>query len=197
VIIYSRSATRETLRQFAYVTRRDTFDATLRYWLDVMRAGPFYVSDFRLGNQVFRGAPTDGTMTVALTYHGDVQIEIIAPTNDAPSPYTEWLNRAPTIPVAGLYHHFLIDTDTYDETCARLLAGGAEEGLRATLGDGRRMTYLDASATVGCYIEVIEAGKASVLLSKLMHRECESWDGSDPIRSYAELVRRAHTASAI
>lgn len=157
-----------------------------------MRAGPFYVADFRLGNQVFRGVPTDGTMTVALTYHGEVQVEIIAPTNDAPSPYVEWLDRVDSVPAAGLYHHFLIDTDTYDATCTRLLAGGAREGLRATLGDGRRMTYLDGSATVGCYIEVIESGEASARLSRQMRHECACWDGSDPLRSYAELAEPAH-----
>jgi methylmalonyl-CoA/ethylmalonyl-CoA epimerase len=182
---------RESLRQIAYVTRPAGFDAAIHYWLDVMHAGPFYVGEFRLGNQTFRGEPTDGTMTVALTFHGDVQIELIRPTNDAPSPYTEWLDRADSIPLAGLYHHFLVDTPTFDETCQRFLDGGAVEGMRATLGDGRRMTYLDATETMACYIEVIEAGESSVRLSRLMRDECARWDGTQPLRSYSELAARS------
>jgi methylmalonyl-CoA/ethylmalonyl-CoA epimerase len=187
----TRDTSRETFRQVAYVTRADRFDAAVQYWLDVMQAGPFYIGDFRLGNQVFRGEPTDATCTAALTFHGDVQIEIIKPTNDAPSPYSDWLDRADTIPLAGLYHHFLIDTATYDQTRQRFLDGGATEGMSATLGDGRRMAYLDATATLGCYLEVIEAAESSARLSQLMREECAAWDGSQPLRSYSELATRS------
>ncbi|MDB4873037.1 MAG: hypothetical protein JWL97_4041 [Gemmatimonadales bacterium] len=184
-------STRETFRQVAYVTRPEAFDAAVQYWIDAMAVGPFYVGHFQLGNQTFRGVPTAGSCTVALSFHGDVQVEIIKPTNDAPSPYTDLMDRAATVPVAGLFHHYLVDTPDYDQTCDRLLGAGAREGLRATLSDGRRMTYLDATATLGCYIEVIEAGPKGVLVSNQMREECAAWDGTDPLRSYAELVARA------
>jgi methylmalonyl-CoA/ethylmalonyl-CoA epimerase len=153
-----------------------------------MGVGPFYVADFRLGNQVFRGMSADGTCRVGLSFHGDVQLEIIEPTNDSASPYLDVLDRAPAVPAAGLFHHFLIDTADYERTCQRLLDGGATEGLRATLSDGRRMTYLDAMATTGCYIEVIEGGSASAPVWARMRQECARWDGSAPVRSYHELV---------
>ena len=186
--------TGETIRQLAYITRPGTFDVTIAFWLRVVGAGPFYVADFRLGNQTFRGKPTDCTCRVGLSFHGDLQLEIIEPTNDAPSPYLDVLERAAVVPTAGLFHHFLVDTADYDGTCRRLLDGGAGEGLRATLSDGRRMTYLDATATIGSYIEVIEGGSASAAVWARMREECAEWDGRDPIRSYHDLVARAsHT----
>jgi methylmalonyl-CoA/ethylmalonyl-CoA epimerase len=182
---------RETFRQVAYVTWPDAFDAAVGYWLDTMSAGPFYIGHFRLANQTFRGAPTAGTCTVALTFHGGIQVEIIKPTNDAPSPYTHLLAEAATVPVAGLFHHYLLDTPDFDGTCSRLLATAAVEGMRANLSDGRRMAYLDATSTLGCYIEVIEAAASAVLVAAQMQAECSAWDGTEPLRSYAELVHRA------
>ena len=121
-------------------------------------------------------------------------MEIIEPTNDAPSPYREALDRAAVVPSAGLFHHFLVDTADFEGTCRRLLDGGALEGLRATLPDGRRMTYIDATAVIGSYVEVIEGGSASAAVSARMREECAEWDGSDPVRFYYDLVARAmHT----
>jgi methylmalonyl-CoA/ethylmalonyl-CoA epimerase len=188
--------TGETIRQLAFVTRPGTFDATVSFWTQTMGVGPFYVADFRLSNQVFRGMPADGTCRVGLSFQGDVQLEIIEPTNGSASPYLDVLDRAPAVPTAGLFHHFLIDTADYEGTCQRLLGGGATEGLRATLSDGRRMTYLDAMATIGCYIEVIEGGSASAPVWARMRQECARWDGSSPVRSYHELVARASVGAA-
>jgi hypothetical protein len=63
--------------------------------------------------------------------------------------------------------------------------------MRANLSDGRRMAYLDATSTLGCYIEVIEAAASAVLVAAQMRAECSAWDGTEPLRSYAELVHRA------
>ena len=183
--------TGETIRQIAYVTSPGTFDATIDFWLRTVGVGPFYVADFRLGNQVFRGEATDCTCRVGLSFQGDLQVEIIEPTNDAPSPYLDVLDRATVVPSAGLFHHFLVDTADYEGTCRRLLDGGALQGMRATLSDGRRMTYIDAIATIGSYVEVIEGGSASAAVWARMREECAEWDGADPIRSYHALVARA------
>ncbi len=183
----------ESFRQLAYVTWPDRFDDALWTWHDVMGVGPFYLAEFRLANQVFRGRPTDGTCKVALSYHGDVQVEIIAPTNDAPSPYTELLETLDSVPTAGAFHHVLVDAPDYDGTCERLLRSGLEESLSANLSDGRRMTYLDGRAIIGSYVEVIEAGTANTLLWSLMHRQCAEWGGTDPIRSYCDLQEQAES----
>ena len=181
----------ETIRQIAYVTSPGTFGATIDFWLRTVGVGPFYVADFRLGNQTFRGEPTDCTCRAGLSFQGDVQVEIIEPTNDAPSPYREALDRAAVVPSAGLFHHFLVDTADFEGTCRRLLDGGALEGMRATLPDGRRLTYIDATAVIGSYVEVIEIGSASAAVSARMREECAEWDGTDPVRSYYDLVARA------
>jgi hypothetical protein len=128
-------ATGETIRQVACVTSPGTFDATIDFWLRTVCVGPFYVADFRLGNQMFRGEATDCTCRVGPSFRGDLQVEIIEPTNHAPSPYLDVLDRATVVPSAGLFHHFLVYTASYEGTCCRL--------------GGRRMTCIDAIATIG------------------------------------------------
>ena len=60
----------ETIRQIAYVTSPGTFGATIDFWLRTVGVGPFYVADFRLGNQTFRGEPTDCTCRAGLSFRG-------------------------------------------------------------------------------------------------------------------------------
>jgi hypothetical protein len=179
------------IRQLAYVCRPEDFDTTLRYWQDAIGAGPFWLAVLQLDNQTFRGEPTDARVEAALTYVGDQQVEIIRPLNDAPSPWTDALDSVSTVPPAGLFHHFLVETDDYDETMAGLRAGGCAEGWTADGMGDRRVAYLDGRSTFGSWVEVLEWRPFSRIVTTTMREECESWDGTDPRRSYPDLIARA------
>jgi hypothetical protein len=153
------------IRQMAYVTRPEDFDAALDLWERSLGAGPFFCGDIHLTDQKYRGEATDGTVTVAVTFIGNTQIEIIKPTNDAISPWTEWMATTPEPPAAGLYHHFLIETDDYDQARERLIQVGCSEGFEGRLADGRRVSYVDGRRTFGSYVEVVEWGAASALVA--------------------------------
>ena len=72
--------------QLAFVVR--DLDATLRYWTETLKVGPFVVIEKSVGDRkvVHRGAETAMDTTLAFAYMGDVQIEIVHPINDEPVP---------------------------------------------------------------------------------------------------------------
>ena len=64
-----------TVRQLAYVVR--DMDAALKYWVDVLKVGPFYLFEHcPLRNQRYRGNPSNVDVTLALGNSGALQIEV-------------------------------------------------------------------------------------------------------------------------
>ena len=181
------SPPREKIIQIAYITTPDRFDDCLHYWQTAMAAGPMFLGDFRLQNQTYRGKPTDVAMTVALFFQGDVQIELIKQTNDAPGAYLEVLNRHTHIPRAGIFHHHAITVDNFDETYARLLAQGGKESFMSNLPGAGRLTYVDMTETLGHYIEFWENNEDLNAINRRMKDACAQWDGKDSLRAFESL----------
>lgn len=173
--------------QLAYLVKPGTLDAAIDHWVNVMGAGPFYRGVFPLFDQTHKGQPTNQECEVACGYHGDMQIELIDTTNDAPGPYNDFLAANPTPPVGGLYHHVMLDQGDYDALVARLLANGCKTAFDARNGAGDRICYLDATETTGGYIEVIEASFWPQVCAAMRKARAE-WDGSRPVRSFEELL---------
>ncbi|SDH51720.1 Glyoxalase/Bleomycin resistance protein/Dioxygenase superfamily protein [Pseudonocardia oroxyli] len=184
------------IRQMAYMCTSETFDATLRYWQEAAGAGPFWTIEARPENQIYRGKPTAGAIEAAIGYVGNQQVEIIRPLNDAPSPWTDALQSASDVPPAGLFHHFLLETDDFDRAVADLLAAGARDGLTAEVVGGRRVAYVDAQATFGCWVEVMQWQPFSPVVASLMRDRSRDWDGTNPRRSYLEVIEEAQARTS-
>src|SRR3954447_13489023 len=86
--------------QIAWVV--SDLDAALAYWTDSLGVGPFVVFERAIGDRkvLHRGEPTAFEMSLAFSYVGDTQIELVHPTNSAPSPYREFLDSGRE----GLHH---------------------------------------------------------------------------------------------
>ena len=181
---------RESVMQLAYLTRPGGLETALDFWIDQVGAGPFYIGSFPLMNQTFHGKPTDMTCVVALGYHGDMQIELIEPTNNAPGPYREWLEMHPLLPRGGLYHHIMMDHVDFDATYARYLAAGCKEGFIATAPSGGRIAYLEAFDTIGGYIELVESNPGWSQMCVEMREISRNWDGGNPRRGFETLNAR-------
>ena len=68
----------------------DITDA-MEHWLDALDVGPFfYLPSPPLNDLVYRGEPTGARIAVAITYSGDLQVELIQPLDDEPSPYRDF-----------------------------------------------------------------------------------------------------------
>lgn len=122
----------------------------------------------------YRGQTTRVTIDVALAYQGHVQIELIQPVGDAPSPYLDE-NRAPRCGV----HHMAWIVDDLDAAVADATTRGLSTVFEAS-NPVTRVAYLEAEDDPGVLYEFIEgAGMREMVAAGIA--AARRWDGSDPV----------------
>src|SRR5690348_10552039 len=99
-------------------------DAALRYWSEVMEVGPWIVIEASLGDRklIHRGVQSPVEMSLALSYIGETQLEIITQSNSAPSPYREFLDQGRE----GV-QHIGFWPESYEQSCEELERRGFSE----------------------------------------------------------------------
>ena len=167
-----------TVRQVAYVV--DDMPRALDYWLSVMKAGPFFLFEHAaLERQLYRGAPSEIDVTLAVGNSGDVQIELIYCENDAPSVYKEFLDAGRR----GV-HHLGLMPDDYSGSCARYAALGFEAAFEGTIG-GTDLVYFDTVEALGHFTELWDRSDTFIEFMEHVKRAAVDWDGSNPVRTGA------------
>lgn len=160
--------------QLAYLP--SDFDASLRYWTEIVGAGPFFLlENIELGDRKYRGQPTDAVFSVAIGYWGDLQIELCRPESGGTSIYNG------PYAVRDQLHHVCLFVE--DIAAARQLAAeaGAEVIFEGKLGDGE-VIYVDAGGGPGSLIELVQLGTGGPELFATFRDAARDWDGSDPLR---------------
>lgn len=164
--------------QLSFMSR--DFDAALRFWTEVVGAGPFFLTERVVAEELlYKGKPSPIDFRVAIGYWGDVQIEVIDQRNDAPSIYREWRDTGRE----GL-HHVCILVDDLDVARAACAAAGADilqEG-RLPAGVGR-FVYAEPPGGPDVLVEIMEPGAAMLAAFSHMREAARGWDGLDPVRS--------------
>jgi catechol 2,3-dioxygenase-like lactoylglutathione lyase family enzyme len=99
----------------------------------------------------YRGRPADFVATISLSYAGDTQLEIIAPTTGE-SIYTEFLDTCGP----GLHHICVEPADpaAFDAALADAESNGAPVVQQGTMPGGMRFAYVSAAAAGVPYIEI-------------------------------------------
>jgi len=167
---------RGSVIQLAFVPK--DFDGALRFWIERMGVGPFYLLEhLPYQNVIYRGKPITVDATVALAYWNDLQIEIIKQHNDeVVSGYTE----PGGIRGEGL-HHVLVRSDDVDALHKSWLDSGATELMTGSVPGAGRFMYLDLGNR-GPHVELVHLEPRFWKLFDFMQRQAANWDGSDPIR---------------
>lgn len=167
-----------TVRQLAYVT--PDLDAALKYWVDVLHVGPFYVFEHMpIENQRYRGHPTDVDLTIAVGNSDSLQIELMVQHNDTPSVYREFVAAGRV----GVHHFGLIPSD-YQATYDHYQALGHEAAFELTVGPTHAV-YFDTVQTLGHFTELLENTPELNELFLLVENAAKDWDGKDPVRTGA------------
>ncbi len=170
----------EIVIQHGYVVR--DLEASLAYWVETMRAGPFFVVDNALEGMTYRGQPTSVRWTTALGYRGNMLIEIIRQNDDSPSIYREQLDtRGPG------FHHFMLKTTDFDATLARFRRAGCPPAFGRTGPGEERFMYIDTVRPLGCFVELYDMAPATLELFSRIQSTHETWDGNNSIRSFSSL----------
>jgi catechol 2,3-dioxygenase-like lactoylglutathione lyase family enzyme len=172
------------VRQIAYVVR--DMDRALRYWTEVMRIGPFFRFEAPPGpGTTFRGEPCLAHTGFALAQSGPVQIELIQPLNDAPSPFQEFLASG-----REGSHHVAFWTTRFDADMAKAKDAKLKIVMFVPVAFQRndcRLAFLESDRPDGPMIELSEIAGPKGEMFRRIAEAGEKWDGTDPVRSLTAL----------
>jgi hypothetical protein len=164
--------------QMSYVVQ-DIHEA-MRAWSASVGVGPWFLLEHFTGvDPVYRGQPSQADVAIAMGFAGHMNIELIQPNNDAPSVYKEHIDRH-----GYGFHHFGIASRHFEKDLAEYQARGLDLVFIAGVPSGGKVAYMDTTATMPGYVELIEIGDGFDDVFGRFHRESQNWDGRDPVRSF-------------
>lgn len=166
------------IMQMAYVV--EDIRAAINWWIMDAKTGPwFLLDDFSGPDHIYRGQPSQARMSIAMSFAGHMNIELIQPLDDHPSVYRETIEtRGP-----GFHHIGIAVEDTAAESQA-YQARGYIEAFSADVGGGRVRYMEDGGSTSPGFVELIPASPGMDERFTAMWRAVRDWDGRDPIRSF-------------
>jgi methylmalonyl-CoA/ethylmalonyl-CoA epimerase len=171
--------------QMSYVPA--DFDSAIAHWTTNMGVGPFFlIEKVQLANTRFLGQPSDAVFTVALSYWGDMQIELIRPENNAP-----FIFHGEYLPPDGALHHVSLMTDDMDKALAVAGACGATLLVEGDVGPESKAVYLDSGRGPGGIVEITCFAEEHLAFFAMVRQACADWDGTDPVRPLETTIGTA------
>ncbi|NNC39042.1 MAG: VOC family protein [Acidimicrobiales bacterium] len=154
------------ITQLGYLT--NDLDKSANLWAKVMGVGPFTKMAGVIMPATMDGATVDIKINLALAYQDDVQIELIQPLCDSPSPYQA--NKR-----AGIWgsHHTQFTVDDLDAAIANCEASGMEMACEITSA-GSRYIYMRSDAG---WIELTTPNPGLAMMFHMIKQSCADWDG--------------------
>lgn len=165
--------------QMAYVV--EDFREAMDMWVRKLRVGPWFLLDsFQGVDPLYRGRPSEASVSIAMSFAGHMMIELIQEHSKAPSVYRE------TIEKRGYgFHHWGVATKDFDRDVARYEAAGHALAFFARVPTGGRVAYMDTTRDLPGMVELIELGAAFDEVFSRFYRETIGWDGREPVRAFA------------
>ncbi len=139
-----------TFHQLAWVV--DDLEAAVAHWTEVVGVPDFFrMNDLRCDEMggTYKGQPGTWAISLALGFHGDLQIELIQPLQ-GPSAYHDFIDAGRSGP-----HHIGYRVDDAERVGTQLKAQGFEKVQTASIR-GLVASYYDTTAVTGMYTELIE-----------------------------------------
>ncbi|MGA5538012.1 VOC family protein [Mycolicibacterium nivoides] len=160
----------------AYVV--EDLDKAIQAWVDERGVGPWFtMTGFAGANPVYRGASSKASISVAMTFSGNMSIELILPEDDHPSVWREHIDAH-----GYGFHHIGRLTTSYDADVERYRSSGQELVFQASLPTGNRLGFIDTSDVLPGYQELVELNDAADAMFTQFYAATLVWDGTDPVR---------------
>jgi hypothetical protein len=162
------------VRQVAYLT--DDIEGAMRAWVEKSGVGPFTWYRNLTLPATHKGQETAIEMEVGIAFRGDLQIELIQQTNDAPSPYLVFFQQQRM----GL-HQIAFVTEDIDQSKQQAGDSGFEiiTDINAPIG---RYAYFQDPAMPENFYEFLEVGRDLAAYWQQCIDEARDWDGKNPVR---------------
>jgi hypothetical protein len=164
--------------QMAYVV--EDLHKAIEEWVSKLKVGPWFVLDRLEGeDKQYRGQPSHADITLAMSFAGHMNIELLQQRNDAPSVYREVVSKR-----GYGFHHWGIGSWHYDQDVERYRNMGYELAFSLRVPSGGRVAYFDTTANLPGMVELLELGASFEPIFNRFYRASIGWDGSDPVRSF-------------
>ncbi|MGH6737450.1 MAG: VOC family protein [Bradyrhizobium sp.] len=171
------------IKQIAYVVP-DIRKAARRHSA-LFGSGPYFIAEGYSGiPHVYRGKPWAMSIDSALGQWGDVQIELIQPTDQAPSIFREGQSADSAGPKC---HHVCFHPDSLDEAIANVEAKGYPVAFDFTLPGWTRTVLMDTLVDLGHFVEFYERTAEIAHLYGFIERAGAAFDGTNLIRPIGEI----------
>ena len=161
-------------------------DEAMKGWLAQFGLGPWTcIRNIEL-DAIYSGQPLQLRLNEALSYIGDLQIQLVHSLNapDEPSPYRSWVERGRF----GMHHHAYFSQDI-DADVERAQRQDFERTCEMRSKDGHRYFYCRSKRMPDVTIEFLEVYPLLTQIFEEGIADAARWDGKDPIRNieYASL----------
>jgi hypothetical protein len=168
------------IRQMGYVVR--DIEAAMQHWTQALRIGPFYYAKGAPIHELsYRGAASDVQASIALSYSGNMQIALIQQRNEAPSSFLDFLNAGRN----GL-HHVGFFSSNFDRDLHRAREAGLDVLQTSIIGSPEgKFAILGSEDPVRTRPALIAISDSNLDLFRMVEKEALRWDGSGPIRRFA------------
>jgi hypothetical protein len=165
--------------QMAYVV--EDIHKAIEMWVKRLNVGPWFLLDSFTGiDALYRGQPTDNSVSLAMSFAGHMMVELIQEQQAAPSVYREIIEKC-----GYGFHHWGLATTDFDASLAEYEAAGYELAFYAKVPTGMRVAYMDTTRDMPGMVELIELGGGFDEVFSRFHKATIDWDGSAPIRPFA------------
>ncbi|MET7477005.1 VOC family protein [Streptomyces sp. NPDC005648] len=167
--------------QFAYAV--PDLGAGMRWWTGQLGVGPWFVNQ-RMGGEgsTYRGEPGKAEFTLALAFSGHMMIELVQTLDDQPSIYKEARERRGY----GFHHVAKVVPNVVAEVEHRA-SRGAVVCFR-DVAPGGEVFFLDGGEGAPGMIELVQDSELTRHMFSAVWRASVGWDGSRPVRDFAELL---------
>ncbi|MEJ0027080.1 MAG: VOC family protein [Rhizomicrobium sp.] len=166
------------IMQMAYVVK--DLRAAIDEWVKRLNVGPWFVLDHFTGvDPVYRGKPSKADITLAMSFAGHMNIELIQPNDDHPSVYKELIDRS-----GHGFHHWGIASADFAGDLARYEAMGMEVAFRLGVPTGGEVAYLETKGALPGFVELIETSPGMERAFGGFYGAALTWDGTNPVRSF-------------
>lgn len=162
-----------TIIQVAYTV--DDVDAGMRLYGDRLGIGPWFkVGPFVPQKGVYRGAPTDMLVSLAIAYMGTIMVELIAQHDDKPSVFKEFVEARG----GHGFHHWAVGARDFEAALAEHEALGYEPAFTDISPRGVRIVHLDTKGALPGMLEIIEMTPGAEAQYTAMKEAADAWDGA-------------------
>jgi methylmalonyl-CoA/ethylmalonyl-CoA epimerase len=164
------SPLRTPFRQLGHVV--EDLDRAVASWSERLQVGPWLIIRNIALPCTFRGRPSEPLIDIALSYMGEMQIELIQQRNGADSPYRAFIDQGRF----GL-HHAAVLTERVDEDVERLGKAGLQLACDIRVPAGHYVYFDSPVPGDNTYLELIEATPAMMDMFRQGMASSATWDG--------------------